>query len=271
MNYYYHNSAWFGVSLLAERIRNWTRLAESSVLPGLLEAAATPCWRSLSSLWEKNDKKHTYREERIDRRRRLKIVANISSERNEPGRIRFGSGRAREAKPPTVPMNSTADPNSDFPWRKDVCVAIRASFSQFVKGIWGLFQESATLARCMQARRCVYQYLLRCCFYLLIFLRWVCHRKWSPNQPLSQLADLEVAPLRRANCGLPWPPCLCRREPQQLLSPARYRHLSILLTWVTWKWLRFYTFHLAVTTVSHVCVLFAVDNSGWMRGWWFRL
>lgn len=192
------------------------------------------CWKrpqrhvgEVSHLCEKkNDRKHTCREEKVDRRRRLKIVAIIYFERSEPSRIRGGSGRAREAKPPTVPMNSTADPNSDFPWKKDVCIAIRASLSQFVKGIRGLLQESATLALCMQARRCLYQYLLRYCFYLLIFLRWVCHRKWSPNPPLSQLADLEVAPLRRPNCGLPWPPCLCSREPQQLLS--RYRHLSIL-------------------------------------------
>lgn len=222
---------WLKVSWLPERFRNWPRIAESSVLPGLLEAAATPCWRSLSSMCEKNDRKHTCREEKVDRRGRLKIAAIVFFflNRNEPSRIRRGSGRVREAKPPTVPMNSTADPNSDFPWKKTFVLLFELRYPSSLKGFWGLLQESATLALCMQARRCLHQYLLRYCFYLLlIFLRWVCHRKWSPNPPLSQLADLEVAPLRRANCGLPWPPCLCRREPQLLLSPALFSHPSIL-------------------------------------------
>lgn len=151
----------------------------------------------------------------------------ILKETNRAGSAEVPDGRGRLNLPPSpwiAPLIRTAT----FHEKKDICVAIRASLSQFVKGIWGLLQESATLALCMQARRCLYQYLLRYCFYLLIFLRWVCHRKWSPNPPLSQLADLEVDPLRRANCGLPWPPCLCRREPRQLLSLALYHHLSIL-------------------------------------------
>ncbi len=142
----------------------------------------------------------------------------------DPQRFRTGEGGYLPPSPWIAPLIRAAT----FHEKRDICVAIRASLSQFFKGIRGLLRESATLALCMQARRCLYQYLLRYCFYLLIFLRWVCHRKWSPNPPLSQLADLEVAPLRRANCGLPWPPCLCRREPQQLLSPASYHHLSIL-------------------------------------------
>lgn len=126
------------MSWSAEWFRKSPRIAESSVLPGLLEAAATPCWRSLSSLWEKNDGKHTCREEKVDRPRRQKIVATVFfQETNRAGSAEAPDGWGRP-KPPTVPMNSTADPNSDFPWERDVCVAIRASLSYFVKGIWGL-------------------------------------------------------------------------------------------------------------------------------------
>lgn len=65
---------------------------------------------------EKNDRKRNCREEKINRQGRLKIAVITSFESNEPSRTRLGSGRAREAKNlPTVPMNSTADPNSDFP------------------------------------------------------------------------------------------------------------------------------------------------------------
>lgn len=179
-------------------------------------------------MWGKNDAKHTCREEKVDLRGRLKIVASISFVRNEPNRIRSGSGRAREAKPPTVPMNSTADPFSDFPWKKTFVLLFELRYPTSLREVRGLLQKPATLALCMQAKHHSYLYLLGYYFYLWTFLRWVCHRKWSPNPPLSQWADLEAAPLRRANCGLPWPPCLCRRELQQLLSPALCRQLSIL-------------------------------------------
>lgn len=132
---------WYCVSWLPERSRNWPRIAESSVLPGLLEAAATPCWRSLSSLWEKNDRKHTCREEKVDRRGRLKTAAIIYFTRGEPSRIRRGSGRAREAKPPTVPMNSTADPNSDFPWKKTFVLLFELRYPSSLKGFVACFKN----------------------------------------------------------------------------------------------------------------------------------
>lgn len=91
------------MSWSAEWFRKSPRIAESSVLPGLLEAAATPCWRSLSSLWEKNDGKHTCREEKVDRPRRQKIVATVFfKKRTEPDPRRLRTGEGGRNLPPSL-------------------------------------------------------------------------------------------------------------------------------------------------------------------------